>query len=105
MIARLGFLDQLEVVVELLLGRKRGAVDTLQHRVSLVAAPVSAGHAGELYGAEERRARDVRSFAQVDPVRFGLVALPVAVERDGFAGRDRVEQLELVALADLLEQR
>jgi hypothetical protein len=55
-VARLGLFELLEVRVERLGRRERGAVDALEHRVALVAAPVGPGHRGELEGLEEARA-------------------------------------------------
>ncbi len=52
MVAPLGFLEELEMALQLRLGRPRGAVDPLQHRVLLVAPPIGAGDAGQLECAE-----------------------------------------------------
>ena len=48
MVALLGLFEPLQVRLELLLAEEGGAVDALQHLVLLVAAPVGAGHRGEL---------------------------------------------------------
>ncbi len=55
-----------QVGVELFLRRPRGAVDALEHRALLVAAPVGPGRAEQLERADLARARDVRATAQVD---------------------------------------
>ncbi len=71
----------------------------LQHRVAVVAAPIGAGHLHQLEGgADIAGAAHVRAAAQVDPV-----ALPV--QRDGLAARQVADELDLVVLALLLEQR
>ena len=56
----------LEVQVELLLGRPGRAVDALEHRPLLVAAPVRAGRAEQLERADLAGAGDVRAATQVD---------------------------------------
>ena len=56
-VALLRLFEQLQVLVERCLRRERRAVDALEHRVALVAAPVRAGHAGELDGRELAGAR------------------------------------------------
>src|SRR6185436_323641 len=52
MVAPLGFLEELEVALEVCLGRPCRAVDALQHGVLLVAPPIGTGDAGELERAE-----------------------------------------------------
>ncbi len=94
-VALLGFLDLHEVGLELLVAEPGGAVDALQLRVLLVAAPVGARHPHQLEGTELGRVGHVRAAAQVDP-------LALAVERDLLARRDDVVDdrgLELLALA------
>src|SRR5690606_2594364 len=76
-------------------GGDRRAVDALEHRVALVAAPIGARAVRELEGLEEARARHVRAFAEIDP-------LPVLVEADLLV-LEPLEVLELVGLAELLE--
>ena len=65
-VAASGFFDALEIVVEFRLRFEHGAIDALEHRPLLVAAPVRAGDAGELERRDLRRAVDVRAFAQVE---------------------------------------
>ena len=55
-----------EPLVELRLVRKRGAVDTLQLRVILVAAVVGGGNAEQLVGLGVAGAHDVRPGAEID---------------------------------------
>jgi hypothetical protein len=52
MVALLRLLDAPQVLVELLLRIPGSAVDALQHRPRLVAAPVGAGRVEQLEGAE-----------------------------------------------------
>ena len=66
MVALLGLLAAPQVGVEVLLGRPGRAVDALEHRALLVAAPVRAGRAEQLERADLARARHVRAPAQVD---------------------------------------
>ena len=102
MVALLGLLAPPQVLVELLLGRPDRAVDALEHRPLLVAAPVRAGDAEQLERADLAGARDVRAAAQVDER-----ALPVeggrrhrrAVALGG--AREVVEDLDLERLVAL----
>src|SRR3712207_9046874 len=55
-----------EVRLELLLRGPGGAVDTGQHRVTLVTAPVGPGYVLQLEGPKLAGARHVRAPAQVD---------------------------------------
>ena len=64
-VSSLGFLEVVQVFVELFLGREGHAVDTLQHRTMLVAAPVGAGHGEKLHGLHGARRFKVRSAAEV----------------------------------------
>ena len=77
-VALLRFFEQPEVLDERFFRGERGAVDALEHRVALVAAPVRAGHAGQLDGRELAGAGHVRPFAEVDPL---VARLAVPVER------------------------
>ncbi len=88
--------EALEVVVEILLREERGAVDTGELFVVLVAAPVRAGEPGQLERLDRLRVQQMRPAAQV-----GEVAL--RVERDiALRGAD---ELDLVRLVLLLEPR
>jgi hypothetical protein len=95
-VAGLRFLQAREVVVELLLGQERRAIDALEHRVLLVALPVRSGRVRELEDAEPPRRSDVRSAAEVDEL-----ALPVA--GDPLSRGDPPRDLDLEPVALLLE--
>ena len=101
MVALLRLGDELHVRFEGFLRGERRAVDALEHRVALVAAPVRARHADELDGADRRGGGHVRTLADVDPRR----AFARVVERDLLALRDGVDDLRLVRLAHLREER
>src|SRR5690606_4674475 len=97
-IAPLGFLEALEVFLELLLVGPGRAVDALEHLVARVAAPVRARELRQLEASTQApRRRQVRPAAEVD--EFAL-----AVKADRLAGRDRRDDLGLVVLADALEE-
>ena len=117
-VALLGLGQPVEVGLQLVLGRPRGAVDALQLRVLLRAAPVGGGAAHQLEGvAEHLGGRHVRAAAQVAP-GAGAVAAHVVVDGqlgaahlDGRAlgrglGRAALEadQLALVRLAGQLDE-
>src|SRR5947208_9442587 len=91
MVALLRLLEPPEVLVELLLGEPRGAVDPLEHRLLLVAAPVGARRRQELERLDLAGGLHVRPAAEVDEV-----ALRVERHRR----RDEaLEDLDLVTLA------
>ena len=81
-----------QVRVQLRLRRERGAVDALELRVALVAAPVGARERQHLERLDVAGALDVRAAAQVDEVA-------VLEVRDLLALRDRLDDLDLVLLA------
>ena len=81
-VALLGFLETVEVLGERGLALPCRAVDALQHRALLVAAPVRAGDLHQLEVAELARRRDVRPAAQVDELGG------VAVDADRLAAAD-----------------
>src|SRR5262245_44330778 len=93
-VAAARLLAPLEVRIEVGLRVERGAVDPRQLRVLLVAAPVRAREARELDRLDRARVLEVRPAAEV-----GEVAL--RVEGDRAVGG--VDELDLVALALLLE--
>ena len=64
-IAPLGLFQVVQVFVELFLSRESHAVDPLQHRTMLVAAPVGAGHAEKLHGLHGAGRFKVRAAAEV----------------------------------------
>ena len=92
MVALLGLFELVEVVVELLLGVERGAVDALELRVLFVAQPVGSGDVEQLEGLDASGGRDVRAAAEVGELA-GLV------DRDFFIGLG--ELLDEVALHEV----
>ncbi len=72
MVAAFGLLEAVQVLGERGLRLPRGAVDALQHRALLVAAPVRAGHLLQLEHAELAGRRHVRAATQVDELDLGL---------------------------------
>src|SRR5205814_4801715 len=79
-VALLRLFEAMEVLLEILLGSPCGAVDALEHRTVLVAAPVGAGERRELEGAEAARRGNVRAEAEVAPS-------VIPVDRDDFTAR------------------
>ena len=97
MVALLGFLEAVQVVLEVLVGEEDRAVDALELGVLGVAAPVGARHLRQLERlAELARRRQVRAEAHVEPVAL-------LVDRDLLVLRQFVDPLGLEALAVLLE--
>ena len=84
-VAPLGLLQPRQVGVELLLRRPGRAVDALQHRPLLVAAPVGAGDGEQLEGADLARAGDVRAAAEIEEL-----ALLVGRDRSRPSGRPSI---------------
>ena len=118
-VALLGLGQPVEVGLHLVLGRPRGAVDALELRVLLRAAPVGGGAAHQLEGvAEHLGGGHVRAAAQVAP-GAGAVAAHVVVDGQlgaahfhrGAFGRVfrrpalEADQLALVRLAGELDER
>ena len=97
MIALRSFFHALEIVVEFRLRLEHDAVDALQHRALLVAAPVRARDAGELERRHLRRAVDVRAFAEIEE-------RALLVQRHLLVG-DAFDQLDLERLPGELRQR
>ena len=90
MVALAGELDQLEMLLERFLAGERGAVDSREHRVVLVAAPIRARDAGQLECLQVARRRHVRSAAKIHPVALAV---------DGNRIFGLVDYLDLVLLA------
>ena len=96
-VALLGFLDLLEIGVELFLLGEGGAVDAREHLAVGIAAPIGAGDLHQLEGRSDLAGRGhVRAAAEVEPV-----ALAVDLER--LAGRNGVDQLDLEQLVLVAE--
>ena len=64
-VALLGFLHHGEVLFQQALLRERDAVETLQHLVACIAAPVCTCDGGELYSLDIAGAHEVRACAEV----------------------------------------
>src|SRR6516225_3042980 len=97
MIAALRLFEPQEVFIEFFLGCPGGAVDALQLRVSLVAAPIGARHIHQLERLSEMTGRgQMRAGTQIDKA-----ALPV--DADLLVLWYLGDVLGLVALADLAE--
>ena len=96
MVALLGLLQHVQIGVLLFLLCPRRAVDTLQHLVLRVAAPVGAGQLHQLEDLQLAGGRHVRATTQI-----GEMAL--AVERYVLALRDGLDDLGFVRLTDGLE--
>ena len=96
-VALLGLGEAFEVGLEVVLGRPCGAVDTLQLRVLLAAAPVGATAAHQLEGvAEHLGGRHVGATAQVAP---GPAAITLEVVVDGELGTAHLDVGALGGLA------
>ena len=77
MVARARLLEELEVLLELLLGEERGPVDAGEHLAPLVAAPVGPRDRAQLEGLDPAGRGPVRAAAQVHEGA-------VPVQRHGF---------------------
>ena len=95
-VALLGFLDLLEIGVELVLFGEGGPVDARQHLAIGIAAPVGSGDLHQLERIADLAGRGhVRPAAEIEPVAL-LVDLDLLVFRDGVDQFD-FERLALVA--------
>ena len=93
MVSLFGLGHHRQIVVEFLLRRERRSIEPRQHRVVAVAAPVGAGHLGQLEGRADILGRaHVRAAAEVEP-------LALLVDLDHLVGRDGVDQFDLEVLA------
>ena len=93
MVTLFRFLQHVDVRIELGLFVPGRAVDTRQHGVVRIAAPIGAGHLHQLEGIADLPGRGhVRTAAQIEPVtlRVDLEVLPLG---------NGVDQLDLVGLA------
>src|SRR5208337_439790 len=91
MVALAGELHQLQMLVERFLGGERGAVDSRQHRVVLVAAPVRTRDASELECLQIARRGHVRPAAKIHPVALAVDGNVIV--------RDALDYLDLVLFA------
>ena len=97
-IALLGLLQHVQVLLLVFFLGPGGAVDTLQHLVLRVAAPVRTRQLHQLEDFQLAGRRHVRTAAQVGELAFG-------VQRHVLVRRDRRDDLGLVVFADRLEVR
>src|SRR5262249_53031815 len=97
-VALLGLFELVQVAVEVLLAEEGGAIEALELLAVGVVLPVSAGDAEQLERADLAGVGDVRPAAQVDEL-----ALAVEAERRVLL-QVVVDVLDLVALADVLDQ-
>ena len=104
MVALLGFFEAMQVLLELLVGRPRSAVDALQHRARVITAPVRAGHSLQREVAEPPRRRHVRAAAQVDECVAVAVVAHRAVARD-LCCVGRVDPLDDLALVRMIVEQ
>ena len=105
-VALLRLLAPPQEAIELLLRLPDRAVDPLERRARLVAAPVGAGHGEQLERSDPAGGRDVRTLAQVDE-RTMLVDRRRRHRRAVSLGLGRqvVEDLDLERLLALEEER
>ena len=90
-VALLGFLDAVQMLLQLFLGGEGGGIDTAQHLVVLIATPVSASHVGQLEGLDVAQVGQVGAHAQVGKVTH-------LIEGDLFAFGQILNQFHLVGL-------
>ena len=108
MVAPLDLLELLQILVELFLGRPHRAVDPLELRVALVAAPVRPGDGEQLERADLTGSFHVRSAAEVDEVAV-LVDGDLAVPSAGgvvlaVLSAELLDLFDLVVLTPLREE-
>ncbi len=96
MVALFGFLDAAQVGLQFLAVAPGGAIDALQHFVAGIAAPVGAGHLGQLEGLELAGAGHVGTAAQVHPGAL-------AVDANLLALGQFLNDLDLVVLPHIAE--
>src|SRR5436853_1467728 len=76
-VAPLGFDEPVQMLFECRLRLPRRAVDALEHRALLVAAPVGAGDLRELEDTDPAGRRDMRAATQVDEAHVTVIDVPV----------------------------
>ncbi|OIQ72910.1 hypothetical protein GALL_454590 [mine drainage metagenome] len=96
MVARLGFLQTLQVFVQFLLRVEGGAVDTAEHGVLLVALPVGSGNGQQFEGLQLGRVRDVGAAAEI-------IEIPLAVAGNALVFGNGGHDLHLQRLSHGLE--
>ena len=88
-VALLGLLEELQVRLQLVLGRPGGAVDALELRVLLAAAPVGGRRAHQLERRDVPGGGQVRAAAQVLPAQLAGLGVEVVVDGQLAARRPR----------------
>src|SRR5665213_328431 len=96
-IALLGLLEAVQILIELLLIRPRRSINSLQHWIARVAAPISPRNFHQLERAQLPSRGNVGTAAQVDPIAL-------AVEADGLLRGDVSDDLRLVVLAHVSKE-
>jgi hypothetical protein len=97
MVALLGFLDLLQIGVELFLLGERRAVDARQHRIVRIAAPIGARHLHQLERIADLASRThMRAAAEVEPVAL-------EIDLDRLVAWNGVDQFDLEGLALVAE--
>ena len=97
-VALVGFFQHRQILLQLVFGGPSRSVNTLQHFVAVIAAPISTSHLHELEKLQLAGARHVGATAQI-------FKRAVAVQRDIFVGRNAGDDLGFVVLADAFEMR
>jgi len=95
-VALLGFFELVQIGIQLFLLCPGRAVDTLQHLVLRIAAPVRTGQLHQLEGLQFAGRRHVRTATQIGEIAFG-------VQRHIFIRRNGGDDLRFVMLVDALE--
>ncbi|MNC38786.1 hypothetical protein D3C75_874110 [compost metagenome] len=96
MVAFLGFLQQMQILIELCFFDPGCTIYTLKHLVLAVAAPVCPGHIHQLEHFDLRCGRHMRAAAKVKE-------LSLFINRDHTLLGQRLDQLQLVRIAQLAE--
>ena len=65
MVAFLRFLNVLEIVFEIFLGKKRRSINPLQLRIFFISQPVRSRDVQQLEGLDLARRRDMRATAEI----------------------------------------
>ena len=96
-VALLGFLDLLQIEVEVFLLRERRAVDARQHRIVAVAAPIGARDLHQLERIADLAGRGhMRAAAEIEPVAL-------VIDLDRLVAGNGVDQFDLEGLALVAE--
>src|SRR5262245_70181 len=96
-VATLDFFQSRKMGIEFRFGRERGAIDPLEHRVALIAAPVGASRVEQFDGSDMARRGQVRATAEIDKI-------PLRIGRNGLSVGKTFNQLYLIVLASSFEK-